>query len=70
MINNKDNNKDNNLTESEKTQRRNKISKNRQKETESISDEYKHLNKAKKEFKNKKNSIRADEIWEEWNDYT
>lgn len=69
MINN-NNNKDNNLTESEKAQRRNKISKNRQKENESVSDEYRHINKAKKEFKNKKNSIRADEIWEEWNDYT
>ncbi len=58
-----------NSNESEKTQRRNKISKNRQKDIDSISEEYKQINKNKKAFKNKKNSIRADEIWEEWNDF-
>jgi hypothetical protein len=34
-----------------------------------ISEEQRFLNKAKKQFKKQKEETRADEAWEEWEDY-
>jgi len=41
---------------------------NKKKQKKIISEEIHDQNKIKKSFKNKKNQIKADELWEDWED--
>jgi hypothetical protein len=57
-----------NQDDSGKTHRRNKIARNRSKDQHG-NDEYRHINKSKKELKHKKDSMKEEELWEDWQDY-
>jgi len=54
--------------EHRKSKKKSNLTKQKSKNDFEFSDEYRFIAKSKKAFKNKKQDMRGDELWEDWED--